>query len=413
MAPFHFTGVVFVLVTLLIGFCFGFVLEQAGFGNCRNLAAQFYLHDMRVLKVMFTAIVTAMVLLFACVALGWVDFTSIWVPPTRLGPEVVGGLLLGFGFIVGGYCPGTSLVSAATLKADGAFFAGGVASGMFLFGVGVPRFWQFFNFSGDRGRWTLYQWLHVDAGLLVVAVVLMAVGAFAFAEWCERTFAGRREPDLHGVSTVPNRPWRYVVALCGLGVAGLTVLIGQPTTAREVRRQLPVLQQKLSSRQVFIDPGELADLMRNDLVERVLLDVRPEDDYNEFHLKDARRTTLAELDKGWAKGIEPEAVVVIMSNDERAATEAWKRVAVYPNANAYILAGGINRWLALYHDQRVNVPGPDHPAEGNDLLRHRLKGALASNWPEARPDPTRYPKRVYEAHIKLRKPVHAQSGGCG
>ena len=119
MAPLHFTGIPFVLVTLAVGFCFGFVLERAGFGNARNLAAQFYLYDMRVLKVMFTAIVTAMLLIFAAAAFGVLDFGALEVPATYLGPAIVGGLLLGVGFILGGYCPGTSLVSMSTLKIDG------------------------------------------------------------------------------------------------------------------------------------------------------------------------------------------------------------------------------------------------------------------------------------------------------
>ena len=54
MAPFTFGHSAGTIVTLVIGFFFGFVLERAGFGNAGNLAAQFYLYDMRVLKVMFT-----------------------------------------------------------------------------------------------------------------------------------------------------------------------------------------------------------------------------------------------------------------------------------------------------------------------------------------------------------------------
>ena len=53
----------------LIGFAFGFTLEMSGFGNSRKLAAQFYFTDLTVLKVMFTAIVTSMVLLFGAVGM--------------------------------------------------------------------------------------------------------------------------------------------------------------------------------------------------------------------------------------------------------------------------------------------------------------------------------------------------------
>ena len=103
----------------LIGFGFGFVLESSGFGNSKKLAAQFYFRDMTVLKVMFGAIVTAMVLIFSHGRLGLLDFNLVWVNPTYLWSGIVGGLIMGVGFIVGGFCPGTSLVAMATLKIDG------------------------------------------------------------------------------------------------------------------------------------------------------------------------------------------------------------------------------------------------------------------------------------------------------
>lgn len=91
------------LVYLLIGFAFGYVLEVAGFGNSKKLAAQFYFKEMTVLKVMFTAIIVAMVLIFAASAVGLLDYNLIWVNPTYLWPGIVGGLIMGVGFIVGGF----------------------------------------------------------------------------------------------------------------------------------------------------------------------------------------------------------------------------------------------------------------------------------------------------------------------
>jgi hypothetical protein len=90
------------------------VLETAGFGNSKKLAAQFYFKDLTVFKVMFTAIIVAMVLVFLATGLGLLDYNLIWVNPTYLWPGIVGGLIMGVGFIVGGFCPGTSLVALAT-----------------------------------------------------------------------------------------------------------------------------------------------------------------------------------------------------------------------------------------------------------------------------------------------------------
>jgi len=95
------------LVFGLIGFAFGFVLEISGFGNSKILAAQFYFKNLTVLKVMFTAIVTAMVLLFLSSAIGILDFNLVYVPETHLWPGIVGGIIMGLGFIIGGFCPGT------------------------------------------------------------------------------------------------------------------------------------------------------------------------------------------------------------------------------------------------------------------------------------------------------------------
>jgi hypothetical protein len=132
----------------------GFVLEIAGFGNSSKLAAQFYFQEMTVLKVMFTAIVVAMVLIFLSSALGMLDYNLIWVNPTYLWPGIVGGLIMGIGFIIGGFCPGTSLVAMSTFKVDGLFYVLGAVFGIFLFGETVDLFDIFWN-SSYMGRSTI------------------------------------------------------------------------------------------------------------------------------------------------------------------------------------------------------------------------------------------------------------------
>jgi hypothetical protein len=176
-------------VALLLGVAFGVVLERAGFGDCRRLAAQFYLHEQRVLKVMFTGIVVAMLLLQWAGSLGLVDPARLQVPSTYLWSAVVGGLLLGSGFIIGGYCPGTSIVSAATLKTDGLLFLGGATLGVHLFGETVEGFGDLWRHAGEYGRLTLPDWLGLSPGVVAVLVVLLALGMFAGAERLERAFA--------------------------------------------------------------------------------------------------------------------------------------------------------------------------------------------------------------------------------
>ena len=193
MAPFDLVALFGVggsyVIYLAIGFAFGFILESSGFGDSRLLAAQFYFRELRVLKVMFTAIVVAMLLVFWSTALGWLDYDQLWVNPTYLWPGIVGGLIMGAGFILGGYCPGTSLVSAVTLKVDGMFFLLGNVTGIIIFGETVEFINSFWN-SGYLGFFTLPELLHLDTGIVVVLVTCMALAMFAGFEWLRRKLYG-------------------------------------------------------------------------------------------------------------------------------------------------------------------------------------------------------------------------------
>jgi len=179
------------LVALVLGFGFGWFLERAGFGSARLLTAQFYLYDMSVLKVMFTAIVTAAVGLWAFSAVGWLDLSLAYLTPTSIGAQLFGGLLLGAGFIIGGYCPGTSVTAAATGSGDGFLFLGGFVSGLLLYAVAFSGLELWAN-ANSLGPLTLPQVFGVPYGVLVLALVAMAALMFAGAEWAERRFSGMR-----------------------------------------------------------------------------------------------------------------------------------------------------------------------------------------------------------------------------
>ena len=177
-------------MALLIGIGFGFFLERAGFGSAKKLVAQFYLTDLAVFKVMFTAIVTAMV---GVVFLGRIGFMNIEQLPligTYIVPEVIGGLILGVGFGVGGYCPGTSMAAIATGKIDAMVFAGGIFAGMFLFAELSSVFEPFVN-STSMGTLTVPQYFNLPTLGVVVAVVAMALGGFYGAEILEKKFGNR------------------------------------------------------------------------------------------------------------------------------------------------------------------------------------------------------------------------------
>ena len=176
------------IVAFLIGIGFGFFLERAGFGNGRKLAAQFYGYDLTVFKVMFTAIVTAMLGLYYLSVIGLVDLSLVYVSPTYLLPQIAGGLLLGFGFVIGGYCPGTSCVAASTGKIDGMVYLLGIVAGILVFGEAFSLVEGFYN-STAMGSITLPAVTGMSYGMIVFLVVLMALGGFMFAEWAEKRWA--------------------------------------------------------------------------------------------------------------------------------------------------------------------------------------------------------------------------------
>lgn len=178
------------IVALVIGIGFGFFLERAGFGSALKLTAQFYLTDLAVFKVMFTAILTAMVGLFYLSWFGVLDLSLVYVSPTRLPSQILGGLLLGFGFVIGGYCPGTSVVAVATGRLDAIVFLVGVSAGIFGFGEVSPMITDFL-LAGDLGKVTLADYFNLRYGIWIFAIVLLALAGFYAAEAVERLMARR------------------------------------------------------------------------------------------------------------------------------------------------------------------------------------------------------------------------------
>jgi uncharacterized membrane protein YedE/YeeE len=170
---------------LLIGIAFGFALERAGLGSARKLAGQFYGTDLTVFKVMFSAIVTAMLGTFWLAWLGILDLSSVYLPETWLTPQLVGGLLFGAGFVVAGLCPGTSCVAAATGRGDGVMVIAGMFTSVLVTGLLFEPLRGFYE-STARGALTLPNALGAPYGVVVLAVVLIALTGFVVAERIER-----------------------------------------------------------------------------------------------------------------------------------------------------------------------------------------------------------------------------------
>jgi hypothetical protein len=178
-------------VALGLGFLFGFLLERAGFGSSRKLSAVFYLFDMAVLKVMFSAIVTAAIGLWLLAAIGWLDLAEIYLVPTFVLPQFVGGLVLGAGFVIGGYCPGTSIAGVATGRIDAMLYALGMLAGLAAYAEIYPGI-EAWTKTTALGEATWPEVLGVSRGLVVYVVAALAAVMFWAATQLEKAFSNRR-----------------------------------------------------------------------------------------------------------------------------------------------------------------------------------------------------------------------------
>lgn len=175
------------LLAFIIGIGFGFVLEQSGFSSSRKLAGIFYGYDTVVLKVFFTAAITAMLGLLFFSLFGWVDLNLVYVNPTYLYSAISGGVIMGAGFIMGGYCPGTSFCGASIGKIDAMVFIGGLFIGVMIFGAGYSL-WDELYMAKFLGSPKVSETLGLSDGFFALLLIVAALGMFWVAEWAEKKF---------------------------------------------------------------------------------------------------------------------------------------------------------------------------------------------------------------------------------
>jgi len=382
------------VLAVAIGFGFGFVLERAGFGRADKLAAQFYLHDMTVFKVMFGAIVTAMLGLMVASGVGLIDLRSLSESAasyTYIWPMLVGGLLLGAGFIVSGYCPGTSVVATASGNLDGLFTFVGVIVGSLVYGEIEPLV-QAFHVSGEKGHLFLYDVLGVPAPALAAGVAVMAVLMFVGAEKVERRFTRKR---LGGVEPDPpaRRPRRYAFAAIGALVALALGAMAVPVGSEAAPSHSPKT----------VDVGALARRVLDEPWSIRILDLRARESCAKSRVPTSECVPLAEIDElGLAYTAGARDLVLVYSVGPHEGRLPAAALA-YPG-QLYVLEGGFAAWRD-YALTRPPVPGPAAAEAEREEYRFRaaLVGAMTGRKPPPPPPPTG----------AAPPPKKKKGGGCG
>jgi len=165
------------VIAVLLGIAFGYVLESAGFSSSRKLAGLFYGYDFTVLRVFFTAAITAGIGMVYFHYFGWLDLSMIYVNPTYIWGIAIGGGIMGLGFIMGGYCPGTSYCGVAIGKIDAMVFTGGMLVGIFLFSEVYTWFDSIYT-NYALGPVKAYESLGISSSVFLIGLIIAALVIF-------------------------------------------------------------------------------------------------------------------------------------------------------------------------------------------------------------------------------------------
>ena len=327
------------IVAFVIGIAFGFALERAGLGSARKLIGQFYLTDFTVFKVMFTAILVAMLGAFWLSRLGILELSRVYVPETWLLPQLVGGAIFGIGFVVAGLCPGTSCVAAATGRGDGAMVVAGMFSGVLITGLAFAPLRDFYESTG-RGALTLPSLLHVPYGVVVCAIVFLALGGFMVAERIES------KPE-----TRNQKPeWRRSLGLVAL-VAGL--FAAAPANPQPPTANFELLAAQVAREEDHVTALELAAWIKDRKPGLRVLDLRTPAEFKAARIPGAERLALESIAK---TPFRSDETLVLISDGGAHAAQAWVFLRALGHRHVYFLRGGMGEWNDEVLNAKASTP---------------------------------------------------------
>lgn len=201
------------IVALIIGIFFGIILEQAGFSTSKKLVGLFYGYDFTVLRVFFTAGIVAMIGVIAFEHFGLLDINLTYINPTFLWSAIVGGLIMGLGFVIGGFCPGTSICAAAIGKIDAMIFIAGSFIGVLIFAEGYP-IWEDLYKAESWGNVRIFETLGMQQTVFAFILTAIALSMFWFVSIVENKVNGIKKPA-----------FRFTPYYITLGIIGVALSI--------------------------------------------------------------------------------------------------------------------------------------------------------------------------------------------
>ncbi len=351
------------VVALVLGIGFGVALEQAGFSSSRRLAGVFYGYDFTVLRVFFTAAVTAMSGVLLLGYFGFLDTGAIFVNPTWLMPAIVGGAIMGVGFVLGGYCPGTSVCAAAIGKIDAMFFVGGGLLGVLTFGEAYPVCRGFYE-STSLGPIKVFDSLGISQGMFAFLLIAVAVGAFSLTTMIEKRVNRKSAPSLGFTAR------KHMIAALGVVALGI-ILLFLPD------RKVHLIDKVSDPAYLSAHPAKLMSV--DELAFRIvdhepriqLIDIRPPVAYNRFSLPGSTNIPVVDFfGKDWVTMFSRRHVKkVILAESETQEHAALLLLQELGYENLAILQGGLDGFSATI----LNPPAviPTSTRWDKDVIRFR------------------------------------------
>ncbi|MDW8290930.1 MAG: YeeE/YedE thiosulfate transporter family protein [Armatimonadota bacterium] len=382
------------ILALFIGIAFGAILEQAGFSSSRRLVGLFYGYDFTVLRVFFTAGIVGMIGVMALEHFGLLDLNQVYVNPTFLWSAIVGGLIMGLGFVIGGYCPGTSFCAAAIGKKDALALIGGAVVGVFLFGEAYPLLKGLYT-AAHYGSPRISETLGISPSLFAFLMTLIALAAFGGVSLIERRVQGQ---------PVEIRQWARSFAPV-LGVGLLIALSAFAFTDRRTELLARVQSEEwVRSYPVQVmSVDEFAFRLMDEDDDRIqVIDFRPAEEVQKESLPKSYHFTVDNLFEQ-----EPSRLLrlrgkinVFVANDEL--TE--RKMAVIAQElgfrRIYILEGGLD----AFRQQILQFEPPHPPQNMYEEFTYRFRARAKETLPQL----IQSGKEVAPVKTEKRRP----RGGC-
>ena len=360
----------YLLIIFLIGLFFGLVLEQSGFSSSRKLAGVFYGYDMVVLKVFFTAGITAMAGLVILGYLGIIDLNIIFVNSNFLLSAVVGGVIMGFGFIMGGFCPGTSITAAVIGKIDGMVFIAGIFIGIFIFGAFDPAFSKLFTgYYFDREL--LSDTLGLSKHLMVLLMIIMAMVAFIMAEYFERR--SNKGPAPTNVRYTRMGAEVLIAILIGIIIFYLPQQKAKSLFDTNEKRVLATLLDDSKT----MNADELAYMLINNPKLLNIIDVRDAASFNSFRLPGSVNIQVDRLllksNADLLKETEKKSVLISTGGIEASRALVILKRRGYDHLR--VLEGGLNNFVeTIFYDNEA----PEGLTAFDEISKYRFRKRAAA-----------------------------------